>query len=766
MFNPKSKVIEQDMKEMANELKEYYAKISGKTFLITGGAGFLGRYLVSILDYLNFANLLEKPCKIILVDNFITGIKDWIIPGENLILINQDITKPLKIDGEVDYIIHAASLASPKFYYKYRLETINVGIAGTTNMLELAKEKNVKSFLFTSSSEVYGNPDSIHIPTDEEYWGNVSCIGPRACYDEPKRIGETLCVNYADVYNIPVKIVRPFNVFGPGMRLDDGRVLANFVLAAIKGEKIPVYGDGQNTRTFCYIANFIVGLYQILFSNYNREPFNVGADYPEINMKNLADIVLYLVENRDTHVEVITGPSEVYTKSNPDRRCPNLTKARLHINYEPKIGLIPGITRYIEWVKEELQNQNEEKNCRLCGNTDLKNIISLGKTPLANSLLTKEELTKEKGMYPLEVMYCSKCHNCQLSYIVPRDELFKSYPYVTSTTKTFRDHFGKMAEDITKEYNLGNQSLVVDIGSNDGLLLKNFNEFGINTIGVEPARNIAEIAIKNGVKTIVNYFNDESVNEIIKSEGYADIITANNVFAHTKDLENMVFNVKKLLKGPGIFIIEVQYLLDTIKNLTFDNIYHEHIHYFSLFPLKKFFEKNGMEIFNVQHIDSHGGSIRVFIQKKGGSFTIKESVNEFLEGEKAFGLDRLETYESFAKKVYHIKDTLNEYIKKIKSENKRIVGYGAPAKATTLLNFCGIKKDEIDYIVDDNPLKQGLIVPGVKIPIKNREYLETSLPDYILILAWNFAEEIIKNNEAYKEKGVKFIIPLPNPKIV
>jgi SAM-dependent methyltransferase len=323
-----------------------------------------------------------------------------------------------------------------------------------------------------------------------------------------------------------------------------------------------------------------------------------------------------------------------------------------------------------------------------------------------------------------------------------------------------------MAEEITREYNLNTNSLVVDIGSNDGLLLKKFNEYGINTIGIEPAKNIAEIAIKEGVKTITNYFNEETTKEIINSYGNADVITANNVFAHTEDLKKMISNVKELLKKNGIFIIEVQYILDTIKKLTFDNIYHEHIHYFNLLALKEFFEKQEMEIFNVQHIDSHGGSIRVFIQKKGGAFRLKESVDKFLIEEKTFGLNKFETYEKFAKEVYQIKSSLNEYIKKIKLENKRIVGYGAPAKATTLLNFCEIKNGEIDYVVDDNLLKQELIIPGVRIPIRNRRYLEESLPDYILILAWNFAEEIIRNNEDYKNKGVKFIIPLPKPEIV
>jgi nucleoside-diphosphate-sugar epimerase/SAM-dependent methyltransferase len=768
MFNPKSKIIEEDMKNISKQLESYYDNISGKTFLITGGAGFLGRYLVSVLDYLNYAKLIEKPCKIILVDNFITGIRDWIVPDDNLILINQDITKPLKIDEPVDYIIHAASLASPKFYYKYRLETINVGIAGTTNMLELAKEKNVKSFLFTSSSEIYGSPDAEHVPTNEEYWGNVSCTGPRACYDEPKRIGETLCVNYADVYNIPVKIVRPFNVFGPGMRLDDGRALANFILSALKGEKIPVYGDGKNTRTFCYISNFIVGLYQVLFSSYNKEPFNVGIDYPEISMIDLANLVSFLVENRDSKVDVVVGPSDVYTKINPERRCPDLTKVRRHIGYNPKVGLIPGITRYIEWIKEELKNQEDERNfakdCKLCGNTGLKKFISLGDSPLANSLV--KYLSESKDLYPLDVAYCPNCHNCQLSYIVPRDKLFKSYNYVTSTTKTFRDHFAKMAEDITKDYKLNSKSLVVDIGSNDGLLLKTFNKHDINTIGIEPAKNIADIAIKDGVNTIIDYFNDSSVNQILNSEGSADVITANNVFAHTENLSEVISNVKRLLKENGIFVIECQSLLDTLKQGTFDNIYHEHIHYFNLLALNNFFNKNGMEIFKVQHVDSHGGSLRVFVQKKGGKHKKESSVQNFLKEEKKFGLDKLQTYKEFAKNVYKTKDNFVDVIKKLKSEKKTIVGYGAPAKATTFLNFCGITNKDIDYIVDDNPLKQGLIVPGVDIPIKDKEYLKCNTPDYIIILAWNFADEILKNLKAFKDKGVKFIIPLPKTKII
>ncbi|MEK6878002.1 MAG: NAD-dependent epimerase/dehydratase family protein, partial [Nanoarchaeota archaeon] len=242
-----NKVVKEDIRQIVSDLGDLVKKFGGKTVLITGGAGFLGKYLVWTLNYLN-KNILENPCKIIVLDNFITGLKGSLQDEENIEIREVDISKPFRVEDNIDYIFHAASIAAPLFYNKFKLETIDVGFIGTKNVLELAREKDVKSFLFFSTSEVYGNPDPKFIPTPETYLGNVSCTGPRSAYDEPKRIGETLCMTYAEIYNIPVKIVRPFNVYGPGMRLDDGRGAINFVVSALNGEKIPVYGDGRNTR--------------------------------------------------------------------------------------------------------------------------------------------------------------------------------------------------------------------------------------------------------------------------------------------------------------------------------------------------------------------------------------------------------------------------------------------------------------------------------------------------------------------------------------
>ncbi len=764
-----SKIITEDIKNISSEISSIADQLSGKTVLISGGAGFLGKYLVLTLDYLN-KNVLEKPCKIVVMDNFISSLKESLKGGDNIEIIRQDISKPFKIEGDVHYILHAASIASPVFYNIHRLETIDVGFIGTKNLLELCREKKSESFLFFSSSEIYGDPDKANIPTNEEYRGNVSCIGPRAPYDEPKRIGETLSMTYADMFNLPVKIVRPFNIYGPGMRLDDGRVVPNFVTSALRGEKIPIYGEGANTRTFCYISDAIAGFFRVLLSSHNKEVFNIGSDDQEIQMRHLAEIIHGLVENNISSVHNISGPSEVYAnKSDPARRCPDLTKIRTMVGYNPRINLITGLKRFIVWCKEEIEQSQSisglQSKCRICGNEKMVKIISLGETPLANNLITQSESGKEER-YPLEMVYCDNCKLCQLSYVVAPEKMFKNYLYVTSTTETFRKHFKDMAEKLIDNLRLNSSSLVVDIGSNDGLLLKEFQNRGVRVMGVEPANNIAELARKDGVDTINDFLNEKVVEDITRIKGKADVVTANNVFAHTADIANFTENVKKLLKDDGIFVIEVQYLLDTIRKLTFDNIYHEHLYYYGVLSLNEFFKRQGMNIFRVEHVDSHGGSLRVYVQKAEGKNSSDGSTERFIIEERQFGMDKLQTYEKFAKEIYDIKDRFKSFVENAKREGKTIVGYGAPAKATTLLNFCEINKDQIDFIVEDNPLKHNLIVPGTGIPIYGKDALNNSTPDFITILAWNFADEILRNNQQYKDRGVEFVVPIPEPRIL
>ncbi len=345
-----SRIISEDIRTISENIKDISPKLSGKTIVISGGAGFLGNYFLSVFDYLN-KNSLDKPCRLISIDNFSTGVRYRLEEGPMFKPIKHNIKDPLFIDEDVDYMIHAAGIASPKFYREMRIETIDVATLGTRNMLGLAKEKKIKSLLYFSSSEVYGDPDPRCVPTPETYTGNVSCIGPRANYDESKRLGETYCMAYYETHGVPVKMVRPFNVYGPGMRLDDYRVIPNFAAHILARKPMPLYDGGNNTRTFCYITDAITGFLKVLLSDCNGEPFNVGNDKPEISMHQLATMIAELFDE-SVNVASMEGLNDAYAKGDPRRRCPDLSKIKTMLGYEPKVDIRDGLRRFMLWVKE------------------------------------------------------------------------------------------------------------------------------------------------------------------------------------------------------------------------------------------------------------------------------------------------------------------------------------------------------------------------------------------------------------------------------
>jgi len=425
----------------------------------------------------------------------------------------------------------------------------------------------------------------------------------------------------------------------------------------------------------------------------------------------------------------------VFTK---DTTFLNLVRGeRDHENY--------GITHTVRHVFVDEKEKNllmecYKFDCRSCGNTDLKRVVSLGYQPLANNLLKKQNEKCE--LYPLEMNYCSKCHNCQLSVSVDPKKMFSNYLYTSSTSKVFRNHFVNSAKKYTKELKLNKKkTYIIDIGSNDGVALKPFLDLGFkNVLGIEPAKNLAKLANKNKIKTFNGFLEIKNLKKIKKN---ADLILASNVFAHSDKLKEMAKCMFSLLGKKGTIIIEVQYLMNTLNDLTFDNIYHEHYNYWSLTSLLNFFKQFQAKIYRAEKIDTHGGSLRIYV-KKDKKVKIESSVKKMLEDEEKFGIKKYKTYQEFGKKVYKIRENVIKNIKKLKASNKTIIGYGAPAKATTALNFFGISK-EIDFIVEDNKLKHNKFIPGVKIPIKNKSKI-VNKNNTLLVLAWNFFKDIKKNN--------------------
>lgn len=347
------KKILNDLKDILEDIKKEAKLLEGKTILISGGSGFIGSY-INVLLYLLNKNVLKEKCKVISLDNYITGSKkNFIIDikDKNFKFLHHDVRLPLNLDEKIDYIIHAAGLASPFYYKKYPLETIESAVLGAKNLLELARLNKIESFLFFSSSEIYGDPETSAVPTPETYVGRVSSIGPRACYDESKRLAETLCMTYYEIYKVPIKIIRPFNVYGPGMRHTDYRVIPTFLYNGLRGRNLPVHDKGIQTRTFCYITDAINAIFKVLLSGRNGEVYNIGNDKPEVSMYELASIICELLGN-GVKPRRKSYPLH-YPAGEPQRRCPDLTKIKTELGYVPKIDLRSGLKKSLEWFKAE-----------------------------------------------------------------------------------------------------------------------------------------------------------------------------------------------------------------------------------------------------------------------------------------------------------------------------------------------------------------------------------------------------------------------------
>jgi cyclopropane fatty-acyl-phospholipid synthase-like methyltransferase len=409
--------------------------------------------------------------------------------------------------------------------------------------------------------------------------------------------------------------------------------------------------------------------------------------------------------------------------------------------------------------------RNNLGKCLLCDEAQVQEFLDLGRTALANKFLSKEELSTPEPKYPLKVGFCHGCGHVQLMELVPPEAMFDHYLYVSSASDTLKSHLWDLSDDILKRYQLGAGDLVIDIGCNDATLLHGFKRYGVRTLGVDPARNLAELTSENGIERFTALFNSETAKHIVSRWGKASIITATNTFPHIQKLPDFVDGIKTVLKPGGAFVIEMHYLLDLIEQVAFDTVYHEHVSYWALGPMKQLFESNGMTVVDAERVPLHHGQLRVQVQRQGEG-QVRPGVAEILALEKAAGLDRFETYERFAERALNIKKDLHETLAGFARKGQRVAGYGAPAKGNTLLGFLEIGPELLPYIVDRSLLKQGLYTPGTHIPVVAPERLLTDQPDYVLLLAWNFVDEVLAQQTEYLKRGGRFMVPVPEVRVV
>jgi hypothetical protein len=404
-----------------------------------------------------------------------------------------------------------------------------------------------------------------------------------------------------------------------------------------------------------------------------------------------------------------------------------------------------------------------ETTCRSCGGANLQTVLTLGRTPLANSLLTEAELAAPEPTYPLDLVFCPDCTLVQITETVPPEVLFRDYLYFSSFSDTMLAHAERLTGRLVAERHLGGDSLAVEIASNDGYLLQYYRRAGIPVLGIEPARNIARVAEERGVPTIAEFFNAAVATRLAAAGRRADVMHANNVLAHVADLNGVVEGIGILLNEEGVVVIETPYVKDMIDQGEFDTIYHEHLCYYSLTALDRLFRRHGLTVVDVEQLPIHGGSLRVFVAKAGPP---SPRVTRLLAEEVAWGVGSREFYTGFGEKVGQLRQELRSLLAELKGRGKRIAVYGASAKGSTLLNYFGIGLETLDFVADRSTAKQGRYTPGTHLPIAAPERLLAEMPDYVLLLTWNFADEILAQQAAYRARGGTFIIPIPELRLV
>lgn len=406
------------------------------------------------------------------------------------------------------------------------------------------------------------------------------------------------------------------------------------------------------------------------------------------------------------------------------------------------------------------------KTCRVCGGADLVRFLDLGLMPLVNRYIAAADPDREEPRFPLEILFCRTCSLSQLSVVVDPKILYSEYDYHSSVSKTFQHHCETMASELKSGLALAAGDLVVEIASNDGCLLSKFQKLGCKVLGVEPASNLARLANASGLPTRNEFWSQAAADAIRAEHGGARLVAATNVVAHVDDLQGFIRAVGSLLRPDGAFVFEVPYMVNFMNHAEFDTAYHEHLSYFLLRPLQRALEAGGLRLTDAKEFEIHGGSIRVTARPGSSTVPRSDSVKRLLGWEEELGLYEEKTYLRFASHVATLKEEVSTFTRALKARGKKLAAYGASAKGNVLLNYCGIGRDVLDYVMDDTPAKQGKLYPGNRLPIVGRAHFEKSPPDYLLLLAWNFVDEMVKNTAEYHKRGGRYIVPIPSLRVI